>query len=84
MLKVAGSTVGRIFSKEPKNKMRLAALARYVTGENNPMFGLSHSEDTRAIMSDNKQGHLVSSETKAKLSAALSRYKYPLFSKERT
>lgn len=84
VLKVAGSTIGRIFSGESRNKMRLAALARDVTGENNPMFGLSHSEETRKILSGRKLGRVLSEETKAKISAALSGENHPRYGKTHT
>ncbi len=84
VLKVAGSTVGRIFSEESRDKMRLAALARDIRGENNPMFGLSHSKETREILSKQKLGRILSEDVKAKISAALSGENHPRYGKTHT
>jgi group I intron endonuclease len=64
--------------------MSLRALSRVRARENNPMFGLTHSEKTRALMAARKKGKLLSEETKAKISTLLSGDKHPLFGKERS
>lgn len=84
VLKVAGSSSGRVLSEETKRKMSLRALNRVMAGEKNPMFGLKHSEETRALMARLKEGKKLSEETKAKISSLLSGDKHPLFGKERS
>jgi group I intron endonuclease len=51
------------------------------TGELNPMFGKSHSLYTKAKLSQANIGKLISIETKAKMSEALSGEKNPMFGK---
>ena len=58
------------------------------SGEGNPMFGKTHSTETKAKMSASKSGeksHMfgktVSPEIKAKISASLSGEKHPMFGK---
>jgi len=60
------------------------------SGEGNPMFGKTHSTETKAKMSASKSGeksHMfgktVSPEIKAKISASLSGEKHPMFGKPR-
>lgn len=48
------------------------------------MFGLTHSEQTRALMATLKEGKLLPEETKAKISDLLSGDKHPLYGKERS
>ena len=40
-------------------------------GENNPMYGKNHSEETRKRMSKSHLGHTLSEETKGKISKVL-------------
>jgi len=82
VLKVAGSSAGRVLSEETKKKLSL--IGRERTGENNPMFDLTHSKETRALMAAMKVGKNLSEETKAKISALLSGENHPLFGKERS
>nr|YP_010218678.1 GIY-YIG endonuclease [Morchella brunnea]UBU98382.1 GIY-YIG endonuclease [Morchella brunnea] len=55
--------------------------ARGLNGENNPMYGKTHSEETQAKISASKKGIKLSEEWKAKLSAALSGENHPLYGK---
>ena len=55
ILKIAGSSFGREFSEETREKMKSSALARSLGGINNPMFGKTHNEDTRKKMSEKKR-----------------------------
>jgi hypothetical protein len=47
VLKVAGSSAGRIHSEETHLKLRKARLERAYVGADNPMFGKTHNEETR-------------------------------------
>jgi group I intron endonuclease len=81
MLKVAGSSAGRLISQKTRDKLKLAAIARNYIGENNPMFGLSHSKETRAKIALKRIGRKLSESTRAKISAKLSGENHPLFGK---
>lgn len=82
ILKVAGSSAGRVLSEETKNKLSL--IGRERIGEKNPMFDLTHSKETRALMAAMKVGKNLSEETKAKISALLSGENHPMYGKERS
>lgn len=82
VLKVAGSSAGRVLSEETKNKLSL--IGRERTGKNNPMFDLTHSKETRALMAAMKVGKSLSEETKAKISTSLSGENHPMYGKERS
>jgi len=84
VLKVAGSSAGRIFSEDSLIKMRKAASNRALFGENNPMFGKTHNNETREIMAIRKKGHLFSEQAKANISAKLSGNNHPLFGTTRS
>ena len=84
VLKVAGSSSGRVLSEETKKKMSLRALNRVMAGEKKPLFGLKHSEETIALMASLRKGKNLSEETKAKIYSLLSGDKHPLFGKERS
>lgn len=61
--------------------MKAAALARELNGENNPMYGKTHSKETLAKMSAAKKGRKLSEECKVKLRTALSGENHPLYGK---
>jgi group I intron endonuclease len=82
VLKVAGSSAGRVVSEETKNKLSL--IGRNRIGENNPMFNLKHSKETRALIAAMKVGQSLSEETKAKISTLLSGENHPMYGKERS
>lgn len=67
VLKLAGSSAGRVLSEENLSKIRRAISARDFNGENNPMFGLSHSKETRAKIALARVGKPIPAEVKAKL-----------------
>ena len=81
ILKVAGSSAGRTFSPESIEKMKIAALARDLNGENNPMFGKKHSKETLTKISASRKGRKLSDECKAKLRIAKSGKNHHLFGK---
>lgn len=84
VLKVAGSSAGRVFSEDSLIKMRKAASNRALFGENNPMYGKTHNNETREIMAIRKKGHLFSEQAKANISAKLSGNNHPLFGTTRS
>lgn len=65
ILKVAGSSLGYKHTEET-----LALLSLTMSGENHPMFGKTHSADTKALMSKAHLGKTHSTETSAKMSLA--------------
>lgn len=58
-------TIGYSHTDESKKKMSLLATGR--EGMNNPMFGKTHSEYTKRLISKKAQGRTVSDEVKKKL-----------------
>ena len=62
--KIAEAHKGKLHTEETKNKIRAKKKGKYV-GENNPMYGKHHSEETRKKLSKPK-----SEEVKNKLSEA--------------
>jgi len=53
--KIAGSTLGVLKSEETKAQIS-AALKGVYTGENSPLFGRTHTEETKFIISQARQG----------------------------
>lgn len=53
--KIAGSTLGVPKSEETKSKTSQALKGVY-TGENSPLFGRTHTEETKLLMSQARQG----------------------------
>ena len=53
--KIAGSTLGAPKSKETKEKISKALKGVY-TGENSSLYGISHTEETKLLMSKSRQG----------------------------
>lgn len=77
ILKKAGSPQGYKHTEETVAKIRLA-----LKGENHPLFGKFHSEETLAQMSMIKLGKEISEATRAKLSEAFKGEKNPMFGKK--
>ena len=69
ILKTAGSSLGYKHTEESKILMSKVQNSIDKTGENNPMFGKTHSAETRAKMSEAHKGKSQSAETIAKISA---------------
>nr|QCW06955.1 hypothetical protein [Drechslerella brochopaga] len=67
ILKIAGSSLGYVYSIEVRKNMSEAKI-----GEKNPMYGKTHSDDTRKKISAGHKGRIVSVETRAKLSIKIS------------
>ena len=55
ILKIAGSSMGFKHSEESNTKKSIALKGIY-TGENSPLFGRNHTEDTKKLMSLKKTG----------------------------
>ena len=78
--KLVAANLGRTFTKETIQKMSLSATGRKVTeetkvkisvanlNENNPMFGLHHTDETKQKISTTLFGRHLSEATKLKLS----------------
>ena len=58
---------GRCLSEEHKKKLSEARKDRY-TGENNPMYGKKHSDETLRKMREAKKGKKMSAETRESMS----------------
>jgi len=75
--KLAEANKGKILSELTKDKMSDSKKGEENPcfgriGENHPMFGITHTEETKAKMSAAKKGVKLSQETRAKLSYAAS------------
>ncbi len=57
-------------SESTKGKLRTKALERDVSGERNPMYGKTHTEEARAKISEAHKKENLSEETLAKMSDA--------------
>ena len=68
--KTCGGISKIIVTDETRAKISKAALERDMSGENNPMYGKTHSPETRAKISETRKAENLSDETRAKLSAA--------------
>lgn len=51
-------------------KQREAAKERFKNKENHPMFGKTHSEKTKKVMSENRKGRIMKPETRRKIGEA--------------
>jgi len=71
-------TEGIIFGDETRQRMREAHLGIF-SGEKNPMFGKSPSEETRKKISLGNKGKHVSAETRKKQSESLGGENNPMF-----
>jgi group I intron endonuclease len=69
ILKIAGSSLGYKHTEESKTLMSKIQNSIDKTGGNNPMFGKTHSAETRAKMSESRKGKTHLAETIAKISA---------------
>ena len=67
--KTCGGISKIIVTDETRAKISKAALERDMSGENNPMYGKTHSPETRAKISETRKAENLSDETRAKLSA---------------
>lgn len=71
----AGSTLGRLHSEEAKERISKSKLNTN-TGENNHFYGKIHSEEAKLKMVDTKIASILSRETKAKISKAMTGRKF--------
>jgi group I intron endonuclease len=83
LLKTAGSSLG--FKHTESNKAKLSEINK---GENHPMFGRSHTEETKALMKANHSrgmlGRIHSPRTKALMSKTRTGINHPNFGKFKT
>lgn len=68
LLKVAGSSLGLIHSEESKILMSFARSG--ISGELHPMYGRTHSAESKALISKVHKGIILSEKTKALISEA--------------
>jgi len=59
----------RIFTKKHKENLSVAKLNKY-NGENNPMYGKHHSEETKEKIRKTQLGKIISEETRANMRKA--------------
>lgn len=71
-----------IYSQETLKKMSDTAKER--TGEDNPMWGRHHTEKSKLKMSEALKGHLVSEETRRKMSIATKNENNPFYGRHHT
>ncbi len=68
---IAESSLGYKHTEETKLKMKISQQNNHLRGENHPMYGKNHSEDTKLKISNKQRGKIQSEKTKKKRSESL-------------